>query len=220
MPEEHTITAVQPGSKRGRIVVEVDGEAVLDLPGATVKQLGLRVGQSLLPAAQEEIRRSAALQESRKAAVEALGRRAHTRADLQRKLLARGLPRQAVVETLDWLADHKYLDDEQYAQQRWETLSLRNLGAQAVFRKLVQEGVPRSVAEAVMAAQDTTLHETERVLELAEQRNVLLRKYPWPQRRQRLYGFLARRGFSTDDIAEALARLEPDELPSSLDEEA
>ncbi|MEI6502266.1 MAG: regulatory protein RecX [Armatimonadota bacterium] len=189
----------------------VDGEQVLDLTKAFAEQSGLRVGLSLLPATQDEIRQTAALQEAKVAAVKALGIRARTRSELQRKLLSRGLPPAAVTETLDWLASRNYLDDEQYAQQRWQSLSQRKLGSQAIFRKLVQEGVPKAIAEQVMAAQDTTLHETELVRELAMQRNESLKKLPWPQRRQRLYGFLARRGFSTEAISEALVRLELDQ---------
>ena len=203
----------------------VDGEQVLDLTKAFAEQSGLRTGLSLLPQAQDEIRRTAALHEAKVAAVKALGTRARTRAELQRKLLLRGLPMEAVTETLDWLASRNYLDDEQYAEQRWQSLSQRKLGAQAILRKLVQEGVPKAIAEQVMAAQDATLHETELVHELAMQRNENLKKLLWPQRRQRLYGFLARRGFCREAIADALARLELDqdsspETFSMNDEEA
>jgi regulatory protein len=213
--EEFTITAIEPGSKRGRVAVFVDGELALDLTKAYAEKSGLRVGQSLLPEAQEEIRQAAALQEAKVAAVKALGTRARTRSDLQHKLLSRGLPQQAVTQTLDWLADRKYLDDEKYAHQRWQSLSQRKLGAQAILHKLVQEGVPRALAEQVMAAQDGVLDETEQVLELARQRHEGLRKLPWPQRRQRLYGFLARRGFASEAISEALVRLELEEDASS-----
>lgn len=207
-PEEHSITSIEPGSKRGRLLISVAGEPVLDLARAVVEELGLRVGLSLLPETQEEIRHQAALQEARVAAVKALGQRARTRTDLQQRLLRRGLPLREVTEALDWLAERKYLDDEQYAHDRWQTLSQRQLGAQAIVLKLVQEGVPRALAESVAAAQDTTLHETEQVLTLAARRNTALAAVPWPQRRQRLYGYLARRGFDSEAIAAALARLE------------
>lgn len=215
MPEEYRITALEAGSKRGRLAVFVDGEQVLDLTKACAEKLGLRVGQSLFPQAQEEIRQTAAVQEAKVAAVKALGRRARTRVDLERRLLRRGLPQQAVTQTLDWLADQQYLDDEQYAHQRWQALAQRKLGPRAIFEKLVQEGVPRALAESLMATADSTLHETEQVRELAIRRNEGLQKLPWPQRRQRIYGYLARRGFSSEAIADALNRLESDQDASS-----
>lgn len=216
MPEEYRISALETGHKRGRIAVLVDGEQVLDLTRACAEKLGLRVGQSLFPEAQEEIRQTAAVQEAKVAAVKALGRRARTRLDLERKLLGLGLPQQAVTQTLDWLADQKYLDDEQYAHQRWQALAQRKLGPRAIYQKLVQEGVPRAMAESLIASTDNALQETEQVRELAARRNESLTKLPWPQRRQRIYGYLARRGFSSEAIADALSRLELD-LGSSSD---
>jgi regulatory protein len=215
VPEEYQVTALEAGSKRGRIAVYVDGEQTLDLTKACAKQLGLRVGQSLFPEAQEEIRQTAALQEAKVAAIKALGRRARTRLDLERKLLGLGLPQQAVTLTLDWLADHKYLDDEQYAHQRSHSLAQRKLGPRAIFQKLVQEGVPRALAESLMANTDNALQETEQVHELARRRNEGLQKLAWPQRRQRIYGYLARRGFSSEAIADALSRLALDPDSSS-----
>lgn len=210
MPEAYRVTALEAGSKRGRLAVFVDGEQVLDLTKAYVEKSGLHLGQSLVPERQEEIRQAAALQEAKVAAVKALGRRARTRLDLQRRLLALGLPEPAVTQTLDWLADQKYLDDEEYAHQRWQTLAQRKLGPQAIFHKLVQEGVPRALAESLLAHPDNALHETEQVRELAAQRNESLKRLPWPQRRQRIYGYLARRGFASEAIADALSRLELD----------
>ena len=215
MPEDNRITALDAGSTRGRVAVVVDGEQVLDLPKAIVEKLGLRLGQSLLPAEQETIRQTTALQEAKVAAIKALGIRARTRSDLERRLLQRGLPPQAVAQTLDWLTDRKYLDDEQYAHERWQALSQRRLGARAILHKLVQEGVPRPLADAVMAAQDYSLHETEQVRELALRRNEGLKKVPWRQRRQRLYAYLARRGFDGDAIFDALAWLEVQDGTSS-----
>lgn len=206
MTGENTITAIE-SSKRGRRAIYVDGECVLDLPKAFVDQTGLRVGQSLLPDQQEELRQAAALQEARIAAVRALGRRALTRADLQRRLVSRGLPETAVEQTLNWLADHKYLDDEQYAQQRWQALLQRKLGAQGIAWKLAQEGVPKYVIQKLQAQYTEELNETELARELAERREATMRKVPWPQRRARLYAFLARRGFGSEAIAEALEGL-------------
>lgn len=215
VPEDYRITALEAGSKRGRLAVLVDGEQVLDLTKACVEKLGLHPGQSLLPEAQDEIRRTAALQEARVAAVKALGRRARTRLDLQRRLLRQGLPQEAVSQTLDWLADHKYLDDEQYAHQRWQALAERKLGARAISQKLVQEGVPKALAESLMANTDNALHETEQVRQLALRRNEGLKKLPWPQRRQRIYAYLARRGFAMEAISDALSRLDDGQESSS-----
>lgn len=207
MTEENVITAVESG-RRGRCVILVDGAEVLDLPKDFAERLGLAPGQPLGPERQDEVRHAAALHEAKLAAVRALGRRAQTQAELRRRLVQRGLPEEAVDEVLGWLADRGYLDDQQYAEQRWHALRQRRLGAQGIRWKLQEEGVPRDIAEQVQAERANDLNETELARELCEQRNESLRSVPWPQRRQRLYAFLARRGFGSEAIIEALSRLD------------
>lgn len=207
MTEDNVVTGIESG-KRGRRVVFVDGAEVLDLPTDFAARLGLATGQTLIPAQQDEIRRAVALHEAKLAAVRALGRRAQTQAELRRRLLRRGLPEEAVAEALSWLADRGYLDDKQYAEQRWSALEQRKLGAEGIRWKLLEEGVPREIAEQVQADRAGQLNETELARELCEQRNQSLRNVPWPQRRQRLYAFLARRGFGSEAIIEALSRLD------------
>ena len=220
MAEEHVITALSQGRKRGRVAVLVDGEPVLDLPKAFAEQVGLVVGRSLSPATQDEIRRQAAQHEARVVAVRMLGRRALTQAELRRRLLSRGLPEEAVAATVDWLTELGYLNDEQYAERRWETLRQRRMGTQGIVYTLRHEGVPREVADEIRSRQDDSAQDEALATQLAEQRNADLQRVPWPQRRQRLYMFLARRGFEAETINTVVGRLEPADDSSEVSEEA
>jgi regulatory protein len=220
VPEEHVITALEPGRKRGRVTVVVDGEPVLDLTSAFAEQVGLSVGRSLSPATQDEIRRQAARQETRVSAVRMLGRQALTQAELRRRLLSRGLPEEAVAETLAWLAELGYLNDEEYAERRWESLRQRRMGTQGIVHTLRHEGVPGAVAEDLRSRQDDAAQDEALARELATQRNAHLQRVPWPQRRQRLYMFLARRGFDAETIHNALGALPSEDDSSEVSEEA
>jgi regulatory protein len=173
-----------------------------------------------LPDRQEEIRQAAAVHEARTAAIKALGRRARTRRDLERRLLAKGLPEAAITEALDWLADRGYVNDELYAQTRLETLRKRRWGAEAIRQKLAQEGVPGPVAAEALSQQAEELHETELACDLAREREARLGALPWPQRRSRIYQYLARRGFAAEVISAALAQIEPADRSSEGSEEA
>jgi regulatory protein len=217
---EHVITAVEPGPKRGRVVVRVDDEPVLDLPRAFAEKLDLVVGRSLAPGTQDEIRRQAALHETKVVAVQMLGRRALTQAEMRRRLLSRRLPEESVAATLEWLAELGYLDDEQYAERRWELLRQRQMGTQGIVHTLRHEGVPGTVADEIRSRQDDAAADEALARQLAEKRNAELNRVPWPQRRQRLYSYLARRGFDGETIAEAIGRLEPDDSSSEVSDEA
>ena len=217
---EHVITALEQGQKRGRVAVLVDGEPVLDLPKAFAEKLELTVGRSLSPETQDEIRRQAALHETKVVAVRMLGRRALTQAEMRRRLLSRRLPEESVAATLDWLAELGYLNDEQYAERRWELLRQRQMGTQGIVHTLRHEGVPGAVADEIKTRQDDAAAGEALARRLAEKRNAELQRVPWPQRRQRLYAFLARRGFDGETISEAIERLEPDDSSSEVSEEA
>ena len=220
MPREYVITALEQGRKRGRVAVLVDGEPVLDLTKAFAEQAGLFVGRSLSPETQEELRRQAARHEARVVAVRMLGRRALTHAELRRRLLSRDLPEAAVAATLDWLAELGYLNDEQYAERRWETLRQRRMGAQGIVHMLRHEGVPGEVADEIRSRQGDPAQDEALARELADKRNAELQRVPWPLRRQRLYAYLARRGFDAETTQEALGRLEPDDDSSEVSDEA
>lgn len=220
MPQEHVITALEGGRKRGRVAVLVDGEPVLDLPKAFAEQVGLIVGRSLSPATQDELRQQAARHEARVVAVRMLGRRALTQMELRRRLLSRDLPEEAVAATVDWLVELGYLNDEQYAERRWETLRQRRMGAQGIVHTLRHEGVPGAVADEIRSRQDDPAQDAALARDLADKRNAELQRVPWPQRRQRLYSFLARRGFDAETTREVLGRLEPDDDSSEVSEEA
>lgn len=220
MPEQFVVTALEQGRKRGRVAVFVDGEPVLDLSRAFVEHVGLVVGRSLSPEMQDEYRRQAAQQEARVSAVRMLGRRALTQSELRRRLLRQRLPEDAVAATVQWLAELGYLDDEQYAERRWESLRQRRMGTQGIVHTLLHEGVPGEVADEIRSRQDDAAQDEALASELAEKRNADLQRVAWPQRRQRLYMFLARRGFDAETINAAVGRLEPECDSSEVSEEA
>lgn len=221
----HFITKIEPGAKRGKICVYVDGTPAFVLTKSVAEKLhpDLSVGRRLSPAQLEQIRQQAQLYETQEHALRMLGRRAFTKAELRRRLLRYGHPAEAVEQTVRWLAELGYLNDEQYALSRWETLRQRHLGAAGIFQILRREGVSAELARQICAAQGDEAQEYALAHELAARRNALLRHVPWPQRRQRLYAFLARRGFDYEVIAEALETLaltEDDESSSEVNEEA
>lgn len=215
MAPDYLITDFAKSRQRGLVTIMVDGEPALEVPQSIIDKLALSVGQSLGPDAQEEVRHLSHEQQARTLAVQALGRRAYSRRGLSDRLRARGLPEPAVTAALDWLAGKGYLDDEQYARDRLAALCARRLGAAGIMQRLVAEGVARALAEQVVAEQAEALPETERACELARRQAERMAGLDWPRRRARLYQYLARRGYGSDDIATALARLQPEEDSSA-----
>jgi regulatory protein len=206
---DYLISGFSKGPERGLVTILVGGEPALAVSRSTIEQLDLREGQSLDPQKQEQVRHYSDLQQTRTLAVQALGRRSYSRRGLGQRLQRRGLPETAIAETLEWLADKGYLDDEQFARSRLVTLTARQLGASGLIHKLVAEGVARELAEQVVAEQAETFPETERACALAQRQARRLAGLEWSRQRARIYQYLARRGYGSDDIHTALAQIEP-----------
>lgn len=136
-------------------------------------------------------------------ALNLLGFRSRSVAELRRKLLQKGEPAAQIEEVIARLLDQKLLDDADFARQFART---KLLGAGASRRRIAQEltrkGVPREIADHALDG----LHESEgidldgAIHRVAEKKWKSLAKLHDSTRRRRLYAFLARRGFDLDEI--------------------
>lgn len=132
-----------------------------------------------------------------------LGRRAYSRAEVQRKLLTKtdADTAEGVLERLDEL---NLIDDDAYAKRLIETQKQRK-GERALKQTLKQRGVPETIIEANLE----TVSEHEQI----EVAKALLEKHQWRfkgdehARRRKAYAFLARRGFPVDVVSEVLEAL-------------
>jgi len=159
-------------------------------------------------------------------AIRALGRRSYTSAELERKLRARAARAESVDTVLKRLTDHGYLDDARVAESHSHyRREYDSLGRRRVLGELRRRGIERETAEKIV---NETYAETD---ELELIRNFLRRKLGSrideiriDDRKQlgRLYRSLARAGFSTQKIIEALGNLSSDsewlEAMSTVDE--
>lgn len=141
----------------------------------------------------------------RESAIRLLSRRGYTAKGLAGKLMEKGYSGEDSLETVEWLAEKGYIDDEAYAKRALDGLISKGFGRNRVIGTLVQKGVDRELARLVWDEReepddtgsiDKTLEKLYRGAELcAKERN-------------RLAQALYRRGFDWDDIRPAIERLE------------
>ncbi len=147
-------------------------------------------------------------------AIRALGRRSHTSAELERKLRARAARAESVDTVLKRLSDQGYLDDARVAESHSHyRREYESLGRRRVLAELRRRGIERETAEKIV---EETYAESD---ELELIRSFLHRKLGSrideiriDDRKHlgRLYRSLARAGFSTQKIIEALGNLSSD----------
>jgi regulatory protein len=150
-----------------------------------------------------------------------LATRARSRSELRRQLLRKGRPEPLVDRVLDRLERAGYLDDADFARQFARSKSLgRGMSRRRVQQELAKRGVARAVAEAAIIEvfAEEGVDEYVAVERLARKKLPSLAALDPLQRRRRLYAFLARRGFESDDIQAVLGALDAGRFSDSVEE--
>ena len=136
-------------------------------------------------------------------AVHLLEYRDRTEKDMRRKLQQGGYPENVIEETIEYLKSYGYIDDKRYAV-RYFNSRLEQKGRRRLFQELQQKGVQASVIQEAWEelCLDGEAHENEKEqIDKLVEKKIGEQKDLSPKEYQRLAGFLARRGFSWEDIS-------------------
>lgn len=151
-------------------------------------------------------------------ALATLGARARSSADLKRWLKTKEFTDEEIAPVLEKLAALGLLDDREYARSfaRSRLAPGRGFGVRRVAVELSRKGVARAVVDEVLAecaAERALLEEDAEqrgesrpsaIEEVAAKKMRTLAALAPDVQRRRLYGFLARRGFASSEIAKVL----------------
>ncbi len=190
------ITTLEPQANNPeRINLYVDGRFLLGVSAAIVLQMGLQLGQELLPDQLELLRREEAEQRAVDRALNYLSFRPRSREEVRRYLRRKETPPEIIDAALARLDRLDFVNDHSFAEF-WigtrEQFSPR--GARALKNELRMKGVDREVVnELVDDEQDG-----ERALRAGRKKAMLLVNIPdmdYATFRNRLGSFLQRRGF-------------------------
>jgi regulatory protein len=186
-----SVTALRKRT-RGRVEIELDGLAWRVVPAEVVVRLSVAVGDQLerpqLRILRRELRRNEALEQ----ATRALRYRDLSSHDLRELLERRGtapFARDQAVATLETIG---LLDDTRFARTRAENLAARGLGDAAIRFALDRQGVPRALADEVLAELEPELDRARRLVAVHGAR-------------PRTARLLVRKGFGEDSIEAACA---------------
>jgi|SRR5262245_5907467 len=123
--------------------------------------------------------------------------------ELRRLLIQKGEPQSDVDDAIARLQSSGVLDDAAYARQfaRSKTLG-SGLSRRRLQQELAKRGVAREVSDAAIAEvfEEEGVDDNASIEGVARKKLKTLDKLDLPTQRRRLYAFLARRGFDSDDI--------------------
>lgn len=219
------ITALTPHPKEpGRVSVEVDRVAVGTIATEGVARLGLSVGAAVDEPVLHGIAEEGAALRTYDRALRLLAARGRSIRELRRRLSIAGEPEHHIAAAVEKLQAMGVLDDAEYARQLARSQIVgRGYAPRRLKQELARRGVARDVADRAI---DLVLTEdaapgsygaesgvdlSETIEKLAKKKLRGLASLDPDTSNRRLYAFLARRGYDSDDIRRVLAKLKAED---------
>ena len=190
------ITKIQALTKQ-KYRIFLDGESAFAVYKGELSRYHLEEGAVLPPEVYEELVNRVLKKRATLRAMHILERTDKTEAQLRRKLEESEYPKEAVESAIAYVTSYGYLDDRRYAEHYIEWKK-QGKGKARLKMELVQKGISREIIEEVL--ESTDFGATREMI-----RQIILKKrktdIPMNEKeKQRLYGFLMRKGFSSSDI--------------------
>ena len=194
MPRITALTSDRAGSQ---VLVELDGVPWRRIPVEVAARAGLSVGAELRRAELRHLRRELHRAEALDVAARALLHRDRSRATLQTRLAAAGIPPWAREQALETLERAGVVDDRRFAGTRAAALAARGSGDALIRAELLEAGVGEDDIDRAIHALEGEWERAARVVAVRGESAATAR-------------WLARRGFGEDAIEAALPRLVAD----------
>jgi regulatory protein len=148
----------------------------------------------------------------REAALNLLARRRYTEAEVATRLRRKGYAEEEITETVAWLRELRYLDDETLAGEAAVLLAAKHWGPARVTAKLKARGLGRALVERVGGEAFATVDQR------ASARTALRHRFGrtgfadgTPAEKKRASNFLFRMGFDWDTIRTVIKSVDADE---------
>ncbi|HEX9029434.1 MAG TPA: RecX family transcriptional regulator [Anaerolineales bacterium] len=200
---DHKITALTLQKRnRQRVNVYLDGEFAFGL--ARIVAAWLEVGQTLSDEKIVQLRSEDGSEAAYQQALKLLNYRPRAEAEIRKNLKEHDIAEEIISEVLERLKENGLVDDARFAQAWIENRSeLRPRSRRALTYELQQRGIDRQLAEQSLES----LNDEELAYQAALKQSRKLRELDWQDFRQKMYGFLARRGFNYEVSAPVTARI-------------
>lgn len=193
---------------KGRVLVFFRDAELIKLTEDDVLLHQLYAGKELSPVAYEALTQAAQLSSAKRTAARICSSRLLSRGELLQKLREKGEQAVYSEQAADWLEELGVLNDAHYAGVLARHYAGRGYGRRRIEAELLRRKVPREHwAKAFAELDDSQEDEQARIDRLVAQK---LRNLPEPDPKAlgKVQAFLLRRGFSWEQVRDALERYE------------
>lgn len=202
---ERKITAIKLQKRDPqRVNIYLDGEFAFGLSRLTAAWLS--VDRELTEADIEKLLSEDELENAYQKALHFLNFRPRSQQEVRQSLSKKGFADAVIETTLQRLVDQCYVDDRSFAEQWIENRStFRPRSRRMLSYELSQKGITDQTIQDALEEIGTT--EEELAYQAALSRAQRYRSLDWMTFRQKIGGFLARRGFAYNTAAPVIKRL-------------
>ena len=188
--------------KRGRVLVFLADGACLKITEQELLDFGLRAGDDLNEATLAKLKEAAGVSNVKATAADIIGKRAMSRASLEKKLKEKGTSEADARYAAEWLEAIGAINDADYAALLVRHYGEMGYGPARVREKLYEKGVPRELWDDALDQLSEGGEQIDRFLH-----GKLRGRMPDEKEKKRLTDALLRRGYSWGDVKAAWNRL-------------
>ena len=208
--------------KAGHYVVDVDGREFAVVTADALAAMKAKVGVVVDDRLAAHLREATELTSAYDRALNLLAFRARSSRELHRRLVQKGTTPERAEQVIAKLREVGLIDDADFARQLTRSKLAGGSSRRRVHQELFKRGVSRDVAHAAVdeVVADEGLSDETSIERVARKKWRTLAELDPPTRRRRLYGFLARRGFDSDDVSRIVRLLEGEVADAGVDSES
>ena len=188
--------------KRGRVLVFLEDGACLKITEQELLDFGLRAGDDLNEATLARLKEAAGVSNVKATAADLIGKRAMSRASLEKKLKEKGASEADARYAAEWLEAIGAINDADYAALLVRHCADLGYGPARTREKLYEKGVPRELWDEALDQLPDNGEQIDRFLQ-----SKLRGRMPDEKEKKRLTDALLRRGYSWGDVKAAWNRL-------------
>ena len=201
------VTSISPQKKRNdRFSLFHDKTFLIGVSSQTLLDFSLDKGTELTHSLYQSIKKAEEHQKIKDRAYLLLSGRDHASVELKQKLLKKGFSAAIIEDVLQELDDKELLRDDRFAKKfATDKAELRKWGPIKIKQALLKKGVGKNAAEIAVENATSDLEQDQICVDLAlKRRSRFLREPDLFKRKQKIYRYLAGKGYTSDSIKKAL----------------
>ena len=195
--------------KAGRYVVDVDGKQFAVITADALAAAKARIGVVVDATLAAHLKEASELTAAYDRALNLLAFRARSARELERRLVQQGVTPERADRVIAKLRDAGLIDDADFARQITRSKMAGGASRRRVHQELFKRGVPREVADEAVeqVVEEDGLSDADSIERVARKKWRSLVSLDEVTRRRRLFAFLARRGFDSDEVSRVVRQL-------------